>query len=55
MEGATWTSINPLDPANQVQVLNDTPSPGIQTITVKDIQPISASVKRFMRLKVSDP
>jgi len=51
----TWTEINPLLPANQVSVLPDTPSSGINTITVKDVQPASASTRRFMRLRVTTP
>jgi len=51
----TWTTIDPLNPANQVSVLENTPTTGIQTITVQDIQPITASSKRFMRLKVTRP
>jgi len=52
---ATWTSIDPLNAANQTSVLSDTPSPGIQTITVKDAQPASSSPRRFMRLRVTVP
>ena len=55
LTGTTWTGIDPLNPANQVSVLENTPSAGIQTITVKDIQPITASSTRFMRLKVTRP
>jgi hypothetical protein len=50
---STWTSINPLVPANQVSVLPNTPATGIQTITVKDTQPASMSVRRFMRLRIT--
>ena len=53
LAGADWTTIDPLLPANQVSVADNTPSAGIQTITVKDIQPLSASAKRFMRLRVT--
>lgn len=51
----TWTTIDPLNPANQVEVLENTPSAGLQTITVKDTQPVTANAKRFMRLKVTRP
>jgi hypothetical protein len=51
----TWTEINPLLSANQVGVLPDTPSAGINTITVKDTQPASASTRRFMRLRITNP
>jgi len=51
----TWTTIDPLNPANQVEVLENTPSAGIQTITVKDTQPVTSAAKRFMRLKVTRP
>ena len=53
LASATWTTIDPLNPANQVEVLENTPSPGIQTITVKDTQPGTAPGKHFMRWKVN--
>jgi hypothetical protein len=51
----TWGQIDPLLSVNQVEVLENTPSAGIQTITVKDTQPVGSSTKRFMRLKVVRP
>ena len=51
----TWTGIDPFLPANQVGVLPDAPSPGIQTITIKDTQPASNSSRRFMRLRITVP
>jgi len=51
----TWGQIDPLDPAHQAEVLENTPRPGIQTITVKDTQPMDAFTKRFMWLKVTRP
>ena len=50
-----WTAMDPLVPANQIAVLSDTPVPGIQTITIKDIQPANASLRRFMRLRLEIP
>jgi hypothetical protein len=55
LTSVTWGQIDPLSPANQVEVLENTPSAGIQTITVKDTQPVGSSTKRFMRLKVTRP
>lgn len=48
-----WTTIDPSNPAHQVEVLNDIPSAGIQTITVWDAEPLAQGGKRFIRLKVS--
>jgi len=50
--GATWTSIDPLLPQNQLSVLDDTPAPGLQTITVRDAVPATAT-SRMMRLRVT--
>lgn len=50
-----WTSINPLLTSNQVNLLDNTPSTGLQTITVKDIQAASAASQRFIRLRVTAP
>jgi hypothetical protein len=47
-----WTLIDPLAPANQVGVLDDTPAAGLQTITIKDVRPIGPGGARFMRLRV---
>ncbi|PAW78942.1 MAG: hypothetical protein B9S32_06055 [Verrucomicrobia bacterium Tous-C9LFEB] len=48
-----WTAINPFLSANQVGVSDNTPSTGIETIVVKDTQPLSAASRRFMRLRVT--
>jgi hypothetical protein len=55
LTSVTWGQIDPLISVNQVEVLENTPSAGIQTITVKDTQPVGSSTKRFMRLKVTRP
>jgi glucose/arabinose dehydrogenase len=47
-----WTLIDPLLPQNQLSVRDDTPSPGLQTITVRDALPASGS-SRMMRLRVT--
>lgn len=49
----TWSTINPFLAANQVSVSDNTPAVGVETITVKDSQPLSASTQRFMRLRVT--
>ncbi|RKX47487.1 MAG: hypothetical protein DRP64_00870 [Verrucomicrobia bacterium] len=49
----SWIDIDPLDPANQVSVLEDTPEVDIQTITIKDTQPNATN--RFLRLKATRP
>jgi len=43
----SWIDIDPLDPANQVNVEEDTPVVDIQTITIKDTQPNATN--RFLR------
>ena len=48
-----WTSIDPLQPENQVQALLDHPSSGWETITVRDLVPVAADSHRFMRLRVT--
>ncbi len=48
-----WTAIDPFLSANQVGVSDNTPSTGIETIVVKDTQPLSAASRRFMRLRVT--
>lgn len=48
----SWTSIDPLQPENQTRVLISTPSPGWETITVKDVLPAGITGRRFMRLRV---
>lgn len=52
LNAGIWTAIDPLDPANQISVTDNVPSQGVETIVVKDTQPMSASNKRFMRFKV---
>lgn len=52
LKGA-WTPINPLLAANQVSVTDSTPTAGVETIVVKDTQPISVATKRFMRFKIT--
>lgn len=49
----TWTSLDPFAAANQVSITDNTPSSGVETIVIKDTQPISATTKRFMRFKVT--
>lgn len=49
----TWTTINPLEAGNQVSVTDNSPSNGLETIVVKDVQPITESNKRFMRFRVT--
>ncbi len=51
----TWTALDPLATTNQVSVTTHSLSATLQVITVKDTQPVSASPKRFMRLKVTGP
>lgn len=48
-----WSTIDPLAAVNQVSVASNTPSTGLETIVVKDTQPLSASTKRFMHFKVT--
>ena len=55
LNAGPWEEIDPLLPANQVELLGDTPAAGLQTITVKDTQPIDPPQKRFMRFRVSRP
>ncbi len=50
-----WSQIDPLLSANQLSRLDDTPSTGMETIVVKDTQPIRSANKRFMRFKVIRP
>lgn len=49
---AAWSQLDPLDPANQVEVLGDHPRPGTETIRVKDSQPLGPNGRRFMRLRI---
>lgn len=48
-----WTALDPLLPENQVEIHSNTPYAGWQTLTVKDIEPMHASVHRFMRLSAT--
>ena len=50
----TTTDINPLSGTNQYQVLDNAPYAGLETITVQDTQPVSATGERYMRLAI-DP
>lgn len=49
----TWTQLDPFLAANQVSVTDNTPSVGVETIVVKDTQPITSATKRFMRVRVT--
>lgn len=46
-----WSGFDPLLPAQQIAVQADMPASGRQAITVRDTQPLSASSRRFMRLR----
>lgn len=48
-----WVSIDPLQPQNQTRVRVGIPGAGWETITVKDMLPVSESLRRFMRLRVT--
>ncbi len=52
--GAAWTEFDPFLPANQISRTDNFPTVGLETIVARDIQPLSNSDKRFMRLKVTD-
>jgi hypothetical protein len=47
-----WTTIDPLAPQNQLSVLDDSPSIGLQKITVRDTLPATGPL-RVMRLRVT--
>ncbi len=49
--GGPWSGFDPLRPARQLSVSAETPSAGRETITVRDDQPLSATSRRFMRLR----
>ncbi|MGB8170115.1 MAG: DNRLRE domain-containing protein [Chthoniobacteraceae bacterium] len=51
----SWTSIDPLDPFNQIEVVPDMPEPGWETLVIKDVAPINAASRRFLRLKATRP
>jgi hypothetical protein len=46
-----WTAIDPSDPGTQVNVQDDTPSPGLKTVVIRDVVP-KGTAQRFMRLRV---
>ena len=50
---APWTSIDPLNPLNQIEALPDMPELGWETLVIKDTVPIPGGSQRFMRLKVT--
>lgn len=50
-----WTDMDPFNVANQLSVTDNTPTVGTETIVVKDSQPIGATSKRFMRVRVTRP
>lgn len=50
-----WTSFDPFNVSNQLNNLDNSPSNGLQTITVKDTQATSVSAKRFIRLRITGP
>ena len=51
----SWTTFDPLSPANQLNVQADTPAPGLETITIRDVQAVPPGGARFMRLRVTGP
>ncbi len=50
-----WTTIDPLNPLNQLEAWPDLPEIGWQTLVIKDAVPINGSSHRFMRLNVTRP
>lgn len=46
-----WAALDPSLPANQISVEHDTPSAGLQRVTVKDNRPLAESPRRFLRLR----
>lgn len=50
-----WIALDPFLPENQVSVSDNTPSMGVETVVVKDTQPITATDRRFMRFRVTHP
>lgn len=50
-----WTSFDPFNVSNQLNNLDNSPSNGLQTITVKDTQNTSAATQRFIRLRITGP
>lgn len=53
LTAGSWTVIDPLLPVNQVSVQAGAPTVGFDTYTIRDVQPLSASPRRFMRLRVT--
>ena len=51
---SSWTDIDPDSLVYQVDLKDNVPAPGLQTVTVRDTAPIGAS-PRFMRMKVTRP
>lgn len=48
-----WTTLDPLQPENQVSVRSNDPTVGLQTITVRDRVALGDGARRFMRLSVT--
>lgn len=48
-----WTSLDPLQPENQVSSHANLPATGWETITVKDSEAVREHSRRFLRLRVS--
>lgn len=48
----TWTALDPLDPNLRVRVQPNTPTEGVETITIRDTTPLDAEhPRRFLRLR----
>jgi fibronectin type 3 domain-containing protein len=52
IDGGT-ADINPLAAENQLQVLDNVPATGLETITVKDTQPVTSADERYMHLEIT--
>ena len=50
-----WTAINLLDPANVIEIRENVPDVGRQTLVVRDVVPVTQASRRFMRLRVTQP
>ncbi len=48
-----WTTLDPLQPENQISARADLPLTGWQSLIIKDNRPMSETTRRFMRLSVS--
>jgi len=46
-----WTAFDPRRPPHRLALLPDTPAPGRETITVRDLLPLSSGPRRFLRLR----